>query len=1277
MSVHNTHRTNKRSARSGSASGLPVFNLNALTLCLLSLGLGSAAEVRAERIHFPAEHIEDIGDETRSIDGLHVSNNVIATITGEGGTLIYNGGDLTLGANGANTVATLDMSGLSNFVFDNTTAEFVVSGLRRNGAANSTDQSHAVVNLAGQTNTINASTLGIGNIGRNVSGPGINSGTLRMGQNNIFNVDSLKIGTSQARGTLQFSPDVADGTLKLRGSNGVDAVSTVDIATGITSNYSNATGLFDTTAGTLDARIDTLTIASARYGSKAANGTLAMGAGQLEANTIRLGVSDRSSGNGATNATLNISNGGVVSVNNLEMGHIVGSGSLTSRVFVESGAMLRAGTIQAGSGNGARLIPLNDGILANLKAGDNLHSAISIALGGIGTLFAEGAASTLLIDGVVSGTGALVKTGEGTLDLTASNTFSGGTQIQEGVLAFNSGANLGSGSVTLDGGTLQWKSGNLTDLSDRLVMGDHGGAIDSNGNDLTFSNGITGAESVLVKKGEGRLTLTGDNTWNGTTWIEKGQVQIGDGGTTGSLLGNIVNNSALILNRADVLVLTGNVSGTGDIIKQGTGEAVITGDITSAGNVRVETGELHIGDGGTRGNLLSDTVLSAGTALKVNRVDAALLNGVISGEGRFEQVGAGTTILSGENTWTGGTTISNGTLQIGNNGNSGSVTGNIVNNATLQFNRSDTFTVDNLISGTGNLVQAGSGTMTLRGDQTYTGKTEVVRGTLEIDGSVQSDTSISAAGTLTGQGHLYGNVINAGTLRPGTADTSTYRSLTLHGDYFGDNGVLALNTELTGDGAPTDKLILDGGHASGTTRVTITNTGLTEEYTTQDGIKIIDAINGATTDENAFRLAGDTRSGALSYRLFRGDLTGTEFESWYLRNQFIVDPVDPVDPIEPVDPVDPGEPENPGDGESGDTGETVKPGRPGTTLPTSPPPSVLPPGEYPVIGPVIATYGVVQPAAREMGLQTLGTRDKRSGDGAMMLRGDVSHGPSMWTRLIASDIDHSYQAFAAPKAKGSLSGLQIGADIWQGSILSGHMDSFGLYVAQSRASLSVSGLVTNEAGTRYERQNTGKVKLNGTSAGAYWTHTLPGQGYVDSVLQATRYRGTAQSESGRLDATGYGFTASVETGYPFALPALGSGFTLEPQAQYIWQETRFSDASDSQSKVALGKTQGSTARVGLRAKWTIDTASGNTVEPFASVNYWHDWNGRSEVVYDGKDRAPLLSSAGRISTDIGVRSTLTTNLSVHGSLGYQTGVSSSSLEKRDAYSAGLGLRYTF
>ena len=106
--------------------------------------------------------------------------------------------------------------------------------------------------------------------------------------------------------------------------------------------------------------------------------------------------------------------------------------------------------------------------------------------------------------------------------------------------------------------------------------------------------------------------------------------------------------------------------------------------------------------------------------------------GVISGAGALTTTGTGTLTLTGDNTYTGGTTIAAGTLQLGNGGATGSVVGDIVNNAALVFNRSDALTYGGVVSGAGTLTQAGTGTLILTGDNTYTGGTTITAGTLQI-----------------------------------------------------------------------------------------------------------------------------------------------------------------------------------------------------------------------------------------------------------------------------------------------------------------------------------------------------------------------------------------------------------------------------------------------------------------------------------------------------------------------------------------------------------------
>ena len=129
------------------------------------------------------------------------------------------------------------------------------------------------------------------------------------------------------------------------------------------------------------------------------------------------------------------------------------------------------------------------------------------------------------------------------------------------------------------------------------------------------------------------------------------------------------------------------------------------------------------------------------------------------------KTGTGTLILSGNSTYTGGTTISGGTLQIGNTGTTGSLTGNIVNNSALVFNRTNQTIVNNVISGTGTLQQNGNSLLVLTGANTYTGATIVSRGALQI-----------GTGSLVGA--ISGDVTNNSTFQIIRADTSGLTSIT-------------------------------------------------------------------------------------------------------------------------------------------------------------------------------------------------------------------------------------------------------------------------------------------------------------------------------------------------------------------------------------------------------------------------------------------------------------------------------------------------------------------
>jgi len=135
--------------------------------------------------------------------------------------------------------------------------------------------------------------------------------------------------------------------------------------------------------------------------------------------------------------------------------------------------------------------------------------------------------------------------------------------------------------------------------------------------------------------------------------------------------------------------------------------------------------------------------------LILNHSSTFTFSGAISGTGTLTHAGTGLTTLTGDLTHSGGTTISQGTLQIGDGGTAGTIAGNIVDNGALVFNRSDAITFGGGVSGSGTLTQQGSGILALTVASTYTGATTVSAGTLQVDGSLgNTATTVQSGATL-------------------------------------------------------------------------------------------------------------------------------------------------------------------------------------------------------------------------------------------------------------------------------------------------------------------------------------------------------------------------------------------------------------------------------------------------------------------------------------------------------------------------------------------------
>ena len=265
-----------------------------------------------------------------------------------------------------------------------------------------------------------------------------------------------------------------------------------------------------------------------------------------------------------------------------------------------------------------------------------------------------------------NGTGAvsLRKTGAGIWTVSGSNTYTGGTQLNAGTLSLGSANAIGaSGTITFGGGTLQYSAINTTDYSARFsnVVGQQY-RIDTNSQNVTLATALTSSGGSFTKLGAGTLTLTAANTYTGGTTISAGTVSVGDGSTTGSIVGNVANSGTLAFNRSDALTYAGVVSGTGAMSKSGAGTLTLTGNNTYTGGTTINAGTVSVGDGSITGSIVGD-VANSGT-LTFNRSDALTYAGAVSGTGSLTKAGAGTLTLPGTNTYTGATTVTAGQLTV-------------------------------------------------------------------------------------------------------------------------------------------------------------------------------------------------------------------------------------------------------------------------------------------------------------------------------------------------------------------------------------------------------------------------------------------------------------------------------------------------------------------------------------------------------------------------------------------------------------------------------------
>jgi len=224
----------------------------------------------------------------------------------------------------------------------------------------------------------------------------------------------------------------------------------------------------------------------------------------------------------------------------------------------------------------------------NLAPGTGGSLAIA---GSQGEVRVDGGAIATIAAGI-SGSGSLIKGGTGTLVLSGTNSFAGGTFLNGGVLAVSSDANLGdaAGGLTFNTGTLRFDSAFALSPNRMITVATGSGVFNTNGFDIALSQDIAGA-GVLVKTGAGTLTLSGVNRTS-ETFIADGTLA----GSAASLgAGPIINNSALSFDQeTDASFNLDALSGTGRVLKEGAGALALTGTNLLSGPTEVAGGRLAV-----------------------------------------------------------------------------------------------------------------------------------------------------------------------------------------------------------------------------------------------------------------------------------------------------------------------------------------------------------------------------------------------------------------------------------------------------------------------------------------------------------------------------------------------------------------------------------------------------------------------------------------------------------------------------------------------------------
>lgn len=868
------------------------------------------------------------------------------------------------------------------------------------------------------------------------------------------------------------------------------------------------------------------------------------------------------------------------------------------------------------------------------------------------------------------------------------------------------------------------KQVNLEGTGDTALVLNSEGAT---GNAADLGAKVTGSGDVAIENAaNGTVSLSNrDNDYTGTTYLRTGQLLMNND--------RVLGNTALLqMAAATTLDMNGYSQGVGRIaiaessqvdlnggslvINQG---GRIAGRLLGEGMLTLNNGILDIN--GDNSALMATTHIQNGATVNLDNA-AGLGRGDIDNAGRLAFNGArgqlinrlgnngdvalndSQMILAADNRAFGGSFSIDETslLTAAEAGQLGSAT--VYDKGSLNLATDTDWTLNNTVTGSGNLAKQGIGVVTLTAaSAAYTGKTQINQGGLVLgnrrqpltlatsevnidqgflaaNGAVAGDVNnrsllrvgsepasaadalfpVTALATLRAVSPLVvsanndaltvgGNLVNSGVVQLGQTGSALRpgNALTVNGNYQGNNGRILFNTALGDDNSATDRLSILG-DTGGTSYVSVLNAGGSGARTL-NGIELIE-VGGNSNGQ--FLQEGRIVAGAYDYRLTRG--AGSNQANWYLTNSAST----PPGQIPPTPPDSPNLPPTPEDPLSPPADPTLPPLDPLLPVPENPASPALAGGDSDImLRPEAGSYLENLAAANTMFNTRLHDRlGETQYTDALTGEKQVT---SLWLRQVGTH-HNGRSTVGSLNTQSNQYVVMLGGDVaqWSGD-------------GQDRVHLGLmAGYGNNQSHTR--SQNTGttsKGQVNGYSVGIYGTwfaNNAQKTGvYVDSWAQYSGFKNTVSGEG--LPEEHYhsrGVSASLESGYTWKI---GQFLTrqqsletvyVQPQAQIVWMGVKADDHTESNgTQVTRDDNANVQTRLGTRlfmkGHSKGDDGKNRDFQPFVEVNWLHNSRAFSTRLNGLTVSQDGARNIGEVRT--GVEGQLSQNLTAWGNVGQQIG----------------------